>query len=705
MLDPIYKGKPINPLELQEDIRQLFTLLRQKVKNFIPIGGGLPVELKASKFFNTRPQALNTNYSSITKNNTAQTEKTVEWLGSPLTLDLLTKLNVIRQYSADAETSAGEVFASFYSYDGKTNDYKKEDVYPLNPSTDKLVDGVPLKGNSPFIFNSYLGFSNFVEDTNIRLLPSEDGSSLIVRAKRLSLLLWPQNTTDFLVTNDLFKGEQDRKQIESVELNNIDITIGSQTPFVVSPIQAGHFPTVQAGKDFGVWIVHNRTMQVTTAILTDWSNPYPSLNGVVRIPYSGWLSGVTQNFLYYRCVACVHINSEGKFEVSKELAWGDKATTQNGDYAYTEIYQQNSEANFTLQNSTIPEDRRIIPSYYYLYHINPSFYSLVNYSGIIKHVPGAGGNQVEVTLDSPIQNSTPTCVIKIGSLEATDSKESIWISDVNLNLSSLNPQVNNGQTELDTGTFTFGQSYYVWLVVNPFTILDKSTSAPKKNLRMKLLLSRSDTWSGVNSVWKANNTGYIFRSRLFWINTKSNGEIKPFYMRDGFYRFLNLPGAANSSAGVVYEFSDQGVLLSGTTSVPNYSVISSANSFPTNSSGTILNAKHISGRLAITTGAASTVESRIGISSTDYGASPGESPNWSNPYLVGAESVVGSLQTFKNGTSIRTNIQTRYSLYLNPDSQILYAVNLGSDSGTSGTKWFITLDEMTLPINDGYCYF
>jgi hypothetical protein len=44
-------------------------------------------------------------------------------------------------------------------------------------------------------------------------------------------------------------------------------------------------------------------------------------------------------------------------------------------------------------------------------------------------------------------------------------------------------------------------------------------------------------------------------------------------------------------------------------------------------------------------------------------------------------------------------------MYLNPDSQILYAVDLGGDSGTSGTKWFITLDEMTLPINSDFCYY
>ncbi len=705
MLEPIYKGKPINPLELQEDIRNLFILLRKKVRNFIPIGGGLPVLLQASKFFNTRPQVLNTNYSSITKNNTSQTEKTVEWLGTPLTLDLLTKLNVIKKYSADSETSAGEVFASFYQLDSKTNDYKKEDVYPLNPTSDKLVDGIPLKANSPFIYNSYFGFSNFVEDTNIRFLPSQDGSTLNIKARRLSLLVWPQNTTDFLVTNDLFRGEQDRKQIESIELNSIDITINSRTQFSVSPLTPGHYPTVQSGKDFGVWVVYNSQTQQQSALLTDWSNPYPSLNGVVRIPNSGWLSGSTINYIYYRCVACVHINSDGKFEVSKKLAWGDISTTPNGDYAYTEIYQQNSEANFTLQNSTTPEDRRIVPSYYYLYQINPSFYSLVNYSGIIKHIPGAGGNQVEVTIDSPIQNSTPTCVVKIESLEVTDSKESIWISDINLNLSSLNPQTNNGQTEIDTGTFTNGESYYVWFIVNPYSILDRSPTAPKKNLRMKLLITKSDNWREINSAWKAANPGYIFRSRLFWINTKSNGEIKPFYMRDGFYRFLNLPGAVNSSGGVVYEFSDLGVLVSGSTSISSYALLVPNTRLPMNSNNTYLNAKHIAGRLAITTGPASTSESRLGISASNYGATISGVPNWSSPYIVGSGAVVGSLQSYKNGTSIRTNIQTRYSMYLNPDSQILYAVDLGADSSTSGTKWFITLDEMTLPINSGFCYY
>jgi hypothetical protein len=222
---------------------------------------------------------------------------------------------------------------------------------------------------------------------------------------------------------------------------------------------------------------------------------------------------------------------------------------------------------------------------------------------------------------------------------------------------------------------------------------------------MKLLITKSDTWRGIDASWKASNSGYTFRSRLFWINTKSNGEIKPFYMRDGFYRFLNLPAAVNSGSGVVYEFSDQGALISGSSSVLNYNLLVPNNRFPMNSTNTYLNAKHIAGRLAITTGPSSTTESKLGISATNYGATVSSNPNWSSPYLVGSGAVVGSLQTFKNGTSLRTNVQTRYSMYLNPDSQILYAVDLGGDSGTSGTKWFITLDEMTLPINSDFCYY
>lgn len=703
---PYYDGKPLDALELENDIFSLLRLLRDKIKSLIPIGGGIVFTFLNNKIFNLRPQVFNSTYSSITKNNNKQTEKLVQWLGSPLTLDLLDQLEVVKKYDESLESSAGEDFSQFYSFDGSSSEYKKEDVLPLNPNSDKVFDSMPMKGNSPFIFNGYLGFSNFVQDTNIRIYPNENGTELKVKGKRITAFIPAQSSTDFIVTNDTVIGEPDRKELEAIHLDNINISVTSNTVFNETAPTSGHFPALNLGKDVGVWLVHDNFANKTSVILTDWSNPYITLNGVVRYPHPTWLSGITSNYKYFRCLGCVFVNSDGLFESSKSLAWGEKATNLNGSPEFTELFQQNSEANFTTKNSTNPDDRRIIPSFYYLYQKNPSVQSLVNYKGLIRKAPGAGANLAEVLIDSPVQNSNPSCTFKLNSVELTNGSESFWLSNFNLSLASLNPITNLGQTSMDTGTFIFGENYYLWIVADPKSIIDLSNNAPDNNLKIKFLLSKSDSWRNVANGWKGANPRYTLRCRLGWIRTSAaNSEVIPFYMKDGNYSYFNLPGASNSGAGSVYEFSDNATLISGTNTTSGWTELNSNTKLPVNTNGDIL-AKAIGGRLAITTGSASTVDSKLGISSPGYGATIGSSPNWAFPftYGTGAQGMIGVLQSNKNGKNIRTNMQSRYHMYLNNENKVYYAADLSSDSGNPGTKWFITLDELLLPINGGFCY-
>ena len=702
---PYYDGKPLDPLELENDIFSLLRLLRDKIKTLIPVGGGIVFSFLNNKIFNLRPQVFNSTYSSITKNSSKQTERFVQWLGTPLTLDLLDQLEVIKKYDESLEEIAGSEFSQFYSFDGSSSEYKKEDVLPLNPNSDRVFDDMPMKGNSPFIFNGYLGFSNFVQDTNIRIYPNAEGTELSVKGKRITLFIPAQSSTDFIISDDTVSGEPDRKDLEAIHLDNVNLTVNSNTIFSVATPTSGHFPELNLGKDVGVWLVYNSFEKKTSIILTDWSNPYVTLNGVVRYPHPTWLSGATSNYRYFRCLGCVFVNSDGLFESSKDLAWGEKATTLNGKPDFTELVQQNPEANFTVKNSTNPDDRRIIPSFYYLYQKNPSIQSQVNYKGLIRRSPGAGANLAEVLIDSPIQNSNPACTFKLNSVELTDGIESFWLSGLNLSLSSLNPVTNLGQTSMDTGNFLFGENYYLWLVADPKSILDTSSNAPDNNLKLKFVLSKSATWRNLASGWKGANPKYTLRCRLCWIRTSSgNSEVIPFYMKDGIYHYFNLPGASNSSAGAVYEFSDNATLANGTGTVSTWTQLSTTK-LPIDINGDII-AKSIGGRLAITTGSNSTANSQLGISSLDYGASIGGTPSWGTPfnYGDGFEGMFNVLQSDKNGKSMQTNMQSRYHIYLNSNDTLLYATNLGSDSNTGGTKWFISLDELMLPINGGFCY-
>lgn len=706
MPKPYYKGKPLDPLELESDIFLLLRLLRDKIKSLIPIGGGIVFTFLNNKIFNLRPQVLNSTYSSITKGNTKQTEIFTQWLGTPLTLDLLDQLKVLKKYDVSLVNNAGKSFSQFYSYDGISNEYKKEDVFPLNPTSDKVFDSLPMKGNSPFIFEGFLGFSNFVQDTNIRVFPDNSGTKLYVKGKKITVYIPAQNSTDFIISNDSIIGEPDRKELECLHLDSIDFTINSNTLFNSSSLTPGLYPALSSGKDFGVWLVYNNFTKEKSIILTDWTNSYTTLNGVVKFPHPTWLSGSTANFKYFRCLACVFINSDGLFESSKNLAWGENATTTNGDPSYTELFQQNAEANFTIKNSTSPLDRRPIPSFYYLYHKNPSVQSLVNYKGIIRNAPGSGGNSVEVLIDSPIQSSNPPCTIKINSLELTNTVESFWLSNLTITLSNFNPASNSGQTSMDTGTFNMGESYYVWLVVDPTSILDTSDNTPNNNLKIKIVLSKSDTWRNFSNAWKLANKNYTYRCRLCWIKSSAaTSEIAPFYMKDGTYYFFNLPGASNVSAGVVYEYSDNATLINGTSTTSGWQELVINNHLPADFTNNFVTAKSISGRLAITTGSASTSDSKLGISCPEYGATITGTPNWSSPFSLGSNGMFSTLQTKKNGTSIRSNIQGRYELFLNSESQVLYAADLGGDSNTSGTKWFVTLDKMLLPINGDYCFY
>jgi hypothetical protein len=613
MTNPILPGQPINPNSLEKILKDYLTSIRAKVQNFIPLGSIFSYVFTAVKTFRIRPKAVNASYSNRTQllNNQVdltQPNANSAFLGTPWTLSL--------------GQSLGLSLSGSQSIDSQSPTYKKEDIYLYNPSTDLAYGGLPLKGNSPFIFNGYLGFSNNVEDLNVRLLPGTDGYSMNIRAKRLSLIIRETSASDYTITNDSITFLTDRKAIELVNSTNVDLTISATAgAFVASTAGAtsGFFPTVPTlSGDYGLWVVRDNVNNINALAITSWATDYATVNGIVSTPHVNWY-GSNARFEYIRCVGCVRMDISGtdrKFNVSTKQAWGETSSSYNANPFYGQIYQQVTSPNPVVRQQTVTTDRRIVPSQYYMEGSNSFFTSRVCYTGLMRHVPGAGSHNLKYRFG--LDGGTATTSFEFGSLELTDGTSSIWLSG-NLELSNFSPVGTSIIPNDLGGSLVNGSAYYYWLTANPKSILDTAANAPNNNLRLKLVTSFSPTWSGLSSVFKSANTDYTYRARVGWFiyDTSISSQKTSFEAVDGWYYFK--PGYGT---GVENNCPNYSLVSGSSTSATTWSVFSVSKKIPTGSNGSNAQIKWIEGFSVMSNNGAQFNET-LQVSTTLYGGSLG----------------------------------------------------------------------------------
>lgn len=510
-------GDFLKAAELEAQIKEILSNIRSKVLNLIPKGSLTSYVFNAMKTFSYKPYSNTPFYDTKSKDAPLIPSLIAYYLRSPWNLNLLEALGV----------------KSNVSFTGLTDSYQKGDVFPYSPLTD-LVNNIPLKGNSPVIYNGYLGFSNNCQDTNIITYPSVDGQSLVVKARRLSLLHRWTSSSDFSITDDFLNSTPNRQNLEWKHIDNLDITVNYNSTF--NSTVSGFTPSKVNNKDYAVWAVYSPPLNRILLALTPWDANFPAIDGIVNNIYTSstpsyFNTSVGADFKYIRCLACVYVNSDGFFVSSKEKAWGEiENNTLNGDSAYTKLYQQDDSLNTVLRNQTNSLDRRLVPSYYYMEDKNANIHNRVNYSGIIRNIPSSGSNQLVINCDGLNFD------VKINTLELSNNISSVFISNIN---KSVN------KNDIDTDRFgkllnyTGSSSFYIWFAANPYSVLeqnidnyDASTTQSgfmtKSNLQLKMFLSPSDKWSGIDSTFKTNELkGFDWRCRVGWLRSSKNPNASP----------------------------------------------------------------------------------------------------------------------------------------------------------------------------------
>jgi hypothetical protein len=578
-------GDPIKAFELEAWVEDLYSSLRATVKNLIPLGTSVAFTLSGLKSFIYRPSISEPiiSYDSRSTGNTSQPVKPTNFLGVPWSVSLAESLNLIPSVSSNIQ------------FTGNTSTYVKEDVLPHNPLTDLKFNGNPFLGNSPFLSNGYLGFSNFCQDTNIRLYPSESGSILTVKARRVSALNRASSSTTFNISNDSLSGYSNRFNPEWYHLNNLNTTVSSTLNLNTSSGVSGFYPNFSTSsgycKDYGVWLICNPYNSTSLIALTLWDANYPVINNIVcNLRTSGTYivneSSISSNYPYIRCLGCVYLDSNGKFKTSNKTGWGEFISSSlNSSFEYTELFQQDSEVNNSVRNTTQADDRRIVPSYYYMEQDNPTLKNYISYNGVVRDIPDTGTSQVTLRFSGNI-NTPNSLTLNINSCELSNGTNSFWLSnlssefnfwsEIETDRNSTNNYVKNASSRTES------TGWYFWLAANPLSILEQnalaknptSSTIQKNNLRMKLFMSSSSTWDSVGGLYKGTNlSGYDYRCRLGWVRNRpmTSGSLvfDNFIIRDGLTQMymdtgFNHTGSTNRSV------------------IPNYTLSTSSTSTPLN---------------------------------------------------------------------------------------------------------------------------
>jgi hypothetical protein len=524
----INKGDPINPKNLTDLITGKFSQILSSITTFIPLGFNSLYQTTGTKSFLIRPKVENPVYD--TRSGSIQYDYLADenqgkigaaYYGTPWTQQLAINFGISNNF----DYSLGSQKEPFIKYSNKLL---------VNPVTD-ILGGVPFRGNSPFINNGYLGMSNSFEDKNIRLYVDTEGTNLNIKASQISVMSrgtsYTVEANQYDADYDVLASESDRFNLETITLNNIDLTLDSS---------ALSFPD----KDYTVYLEYDPSVGSSSLNVTDTSNlvkgsSYPIINDP-----STWI-----NTKYYRPLFLIRSDENSRFTTSTINAWEETESGTNGNNIYTKLYQQSSSPDTTETISTIDIDRRAVPAWFYLDNDNNFCVSKTNYSGLIRHIPGAGASKViikrleyPVTNDVTGNNEVPV-QIKVGSCELTDGTTSLWVKDIDISST-------NYVLTYNTSGIPYKKGYYLWLLANPKSIGDSGTSS-NTNLSLKVLASESPTWESINGNYGAKtygtdiHNGYTHRCRIgylppFYRTGYTTGSSEPFVAYDGEYFFPNL---------------------------------------------------------------------------------------------------------------------------------------------------------------------
>ena len=183
---------------------------------------------------------------------------------------------------------------------------------------------------------------------------------------------------------------------------------------------------------------------------------------------------------------------------------------------------------------------------------NQSIQTHVNYSGIIKNIPSSGSNQLSLDCDGSNYD------LKINTCELSNGTSSLFISNLTKTFNSYSIPVDTVPTRT-LGFNTESTGFYIWLAANPYSLLeqnidgfDASTTQSgimtKSNLKLKLFLSKSDSWAGINSTYKSSDLkGFDWRCRIGWLKkaynpaASTNNIVTPFNISDNKITLHNNP--------------------------------------------------------------------------------------------------------------------------------------------------------------------
>lgn len=540
----INKGNPINPKELLDIVSSKFNTILTNIVNFIPLGFNELYTVTGTKSFSIRPKVSNPVYSARSGSvqfeylaDTSQPNIGVAYYGTPWTQELATNFGVTNNF----DYNLGSKREPFPKYTNKLS---------INPATD-IVGGVPFRGNSPFINNGFIGMSNGFEDQNLRLYVDTSGTTLTFKAAQVSVLSRGTNyDIGTAVGGFVYVGDSEiqRFNLEMKTLKDIDLSTTS----------VGHIPDITGYEgDLVLWLVRNELYDTTELKLTTIDDLY-KLDSYPIIDHPALQSEDYVRPLYiirHEAFTNDLMGTDYFFNLSNVYAWGESASDNtNGDTKFTKLYQQSSGADTTLQIQTIEEDRRAIPAWYYLDNDNSFIVEKTNYSGLIRHIPGAGASKVKIKRESyPISstvedNDNVPVTIEIGSIELTNGVTSIWVKDLNITTT------NGGLYSALSFETSTSRGLYLWLLADPLSIavsnIGSSYSPTYRNLRMILIASGSPTWDAIDgnfgmSAFAAAYPEYTHRCRIGYLPPSAitgitTGTSEPFVAYDGDYYFPNL---------------------------------------------------------------------------------------------------------------------------------------------------------------------
>lgn len=666
----IDKGQPLNPKLLNDLIHTKYRAVLDTLKTVIPLGFNSLYNIIGNKTFNVRPKVINPYYttqsgSDITPLDADKSQANIgaAYLGTPWTYQLGSDFG-ITNYST---SNIGDSNQPFIHYNPTVK---------INPASD-LVGGIPYIGNSPFIFRNHLLMSNWFEDANIRAYTDPKGENIVVKAQSLSMYC-PYIESSI---EDGYSGGYGTGIKVSDPIYRFSGTIAGTN------LAAGDYLVYALGTGTnGKSINMGSNLYITPTVGGNTQYSY----GVTHINQVNNHNDITAPTIYERPLFVVYSNGTA-VKVSSQTAWNEADTTYlNTNKSYGKLYQQSTTDNTARLVRTSINDRRMVPAYQYYNLNNSSLIDKVSYQGIVRDVPGAGGNQVNISVSFDT-NSKITLSGSIGQCELSNGTSSIWVKNLNV----ANITYNNGSIVGNSN------GYYLWLIAN---VIDKdvasgSTAANSPTgsiLHVQIQALPNATWNnygflqgptkstaGSERVFKSDS----FRCRIGWVpglsSNAKNYDISTLLIKDGYH---NYPTVSRYSTNL------QNITIgTGVTNLGQYQRISYSNLW---SLPVLINST--SARLSATSTPATSIDLELwNISGTDVTGT-----NWVSVTTDSIATAANSKPLASTAANIRTNaaflagpstgtsnfiLRTATSLSVGTNDNIYYAAQ-GPDGGSYWNK-------------------